>query len=464
MSKSSSTEQQERAGELIGGGRYRLGALIGRGGMGAVYEGEHLELQRPVAIKTLLPELVADERTSTRLIREARAAAAIGHPGIVDVIDLVREDEITYVVMERLDGEELRERLNRVGTMTVAEVLRLGIEVGEAVASAHSFGIVHRDLKPRYVFVTRHPRLGEAFKVLDFGIAKLAVEPADLAQSHSGQIAGTPLYMAPERLAGEQEADPRLDVYGIGALLYEALAGRPPFQAETYPELVLRIATESPPPLRGIRDDVPAGLDGIVMAALAKRPEERPQSALVLVEALRALDPSLVDSGVVPSPPPTELADTRTSVRDARDPTIGSGEGMRRAPAAWLGLVLVAAALGWLAMRSSDSAATGSDAETSPPRPQAIAQPPAGAADATPTIAAVPTRSQEQVARPVPTPAPQVAAQRRVEQPRAKAERSAPKRRSSTSAARPPRRRGDGSRTVAPPPDPQAPPPISEEF
>ena len=286
------------AGTLIGG-RYRVGRLLGRGGMGAVYEAEHVELGRQVAIKTLLPQAAEDEKVVARLIHEAKAAARIGHPGIVDVFDLVAEGGAAFVIMERLHGEELHDRIQRCGPLPVAFAVRMGLEVSGAIAAAHAHGIIHRDLKPRNVFIAEDARQGEVFKVLDFGIAKLMHDIDMRLSTRSGQVVGTPTYMAPERLAGDLNVDGRADVYAIGALMYEALTGRPPFEASSYPELVLRISSERPRSLAAARQDVPAAFVALIERSLEKSPDARPESALALQHELAALDiSSAIDSGV----------------------------------------------------------------------------------------------------------------------------------------------------------------------
>ncbi|HMI90568.1 MAG TPA: serine/threonine-protein kinase, partial [Polyangiales bacterium] len=294
---------QRAHGELAPGtliaNRYRVTGLLGRGGMGAVYDAEHIELGRQVALKTVLPQEGQSEHVSARLIREARAAARIGHPGIVDVFDLLEHDGITFVVMERLHGEELHQRIQREGRLSVGFALRMGIEVAGAIAAAHAHGIIHRDLKPRNVFIARDGRLGVVFKVLDFGIAKLTHDIDLRLATFSGHVVGTPAYMAPERLAGASHVDGRADIYAIGAMLYEALTGRPPFEAKSYPELVLRVSSEQPRPLVERRDDVPLALSRAVARALSKDPNARQNSADELADELTAIEATSVmeDSG-----------------------------------------------------------------------------------------------------------------------------------------------------------------------
>jgi serine/threonine-protein kinase len=305
---------QRTRGELAPGtliaSRYRVTGLLGRGGMGAVYEAEHVELGRQVALKTVLPQDGQSEHVSARLIREARAAARIGHPGIVDVFDLLEHDGVTFVVMERLHGEELHQRIQREGRLSVGFALRMGVEVGGAIAAAHAHGIIHRDLKPRNVFIARDARLGEVFKVLDFGIAKLTHDIDLRLATFSGHVVGTPAYMAPERLAGVSHVDGRADVYAIGAMLYEALTGRPPFEAKSYPELVLRVSSEQPRSIAERRGDVPDAFCEVIARALSKDPNARQSSAAELVSELTAIDvpADMLDSGCRPTSPHAVLS------------------------------------------------------------------------------------------------------------------------------------------------------------
>jgi len=356
-------------GELAPGtliaSRYRVTGLLGCGGMGAVYEAEHIELGRQVALKTVLPQYGQSEHVSARLIREARAAARIGHPGIVDVFDLLEHDGITVVVMERLHGEELHQRIQREGRLSVRFALRMGIEVGGAIAAAHAHGIIHRDLKPRNVFIARDARLGEVFKVLDFGIAKLTHDIDLRLATFSGHVVGTPAYMAPERLAGVSQVDGRADVYAIGAMLYEALTGRPPFEAKSYPELVLRVSSEQPRPIVERRDDVPVAFGRAIARALSKDPNARQNSADELVDELTEIEATsaLEDSGCRPTSPhavlgrsPSEHVSAGATATIVHAASAAAGESRarhwpRRLTLAALGLCALVAGGRWLAAR-----------------------------------------------------------------------------------------------------------------
>ncbi|MDD9944452.1 MAG: protein kinase [Myxococcales bacterium] len=305
------------------GDRYRVGRLIGRGGMGAVYEGVHVGLGRRVAIKTAAPERCSDDRSADRLVREARAAAAIEHPGIVQVFDLVYESGIAFVVMECLEGEELAERIERDGPVEPDFAIRLGLELCDAVGAAHAHGVLHRDLKPRNIFLLREQRSERLSKILDFGIARLMEPSATELQTRSDHVVGTPVYMAPERLAGERVLDARVDVYAIGVILYEMLAGEPPFRAANYPELVLRITTETPRPLDSHRPELPRPLCQAVAQAMEKRPEGRFASVQALGRALREVQTEGAPASFTPDAGATHVDTLPTAVRSGQraDPT-----------------------------------------------------------------------------------------------------------------------------------------------
>lgn len=286
-------------------GRYRLGRRIGAGGMGAVYEAEHLELGRAVAVKVLLPEFSANAAMAARFMREARAAAQIGHPGIVQVFDLGSDGPMPFLVMEKLEGEELGARIGRASPLPVGWVIEMITDLCDALQAAHDHGIVHRDLKPSNVFLAKQGRRDDVVKVLDFGIAKL-LRPADDVKTTTGQVFGTPTYMAPEQLRDSKEVDGRADVYAMGCVLFQALVGHPPFEASTYPELIFRICSAPRPRVDELRGDVPRSVSEVVARALALEPADRPASPNELARALGSASP------VRGSSTPLELASAKT--------------------------------------------------------------------------------------------------------------------------------------------------------
>jgi tetratricopeptide (TPR) repeat protein len=258
-------------------GPYRLVREIGSGGMGVVYEAEDTRLRRRVAVKLLPPELSRDRGAKERFLREARAASALDDPNICTVHDVGECDGQLYIVMAYYEGETLKERLAK-GPLPESEARQVAIEVARALARAHEAGIVHRDIKPANVMLTGRGKV----KVLDFGIAKMR---GDATLTRAGSSLGTPAYMSPEQARGEP-VDGRTDVWSLGALLYEMLAGRRPFPGDDERAVLAAIQSRKPEPLERIRPEVPPELSRTVAKALAKNPAERHQSAAELLSDL----------------------------------------------------------------------------------------------------------------------------------------------------------------------------------
>lgn len=275
-------------GELVGS--YRVTAKLGEGGMGVVYAAEHEVMGRAAVVKVLRRQLSGDKEIVKRFFNEARAAASIRHPGIVDVYDVgFHTDGSAFIVMDRLDGESLQQRLTRVGRLGVAEAVSLTRQVLGALGEAHQKGIVHRDLKPDNVFIVRDPEVpsGERAKILDFGIAKLQDDTAAHGvATQTGTLMGTPLYMSPEQCRGAGEVDHRTDLYAVGCMLFQLLAGRPPFLGDSPGELYAAHIRDAPPPLTDFVTDLPAGVDAVVRALLAKAPAQRFASSRAAITAL----------------------------------------------------------------------------------------------------------------------------------------------------------------------------------
>ncbi len=267
--------------------KYQIESLLGRGGMGAVYVGRNLRTRKAWAIKVLLPEMSERGVVLQRFLAEAQAAGVIGHPGIVEIIDQDCDGDLYFLVMPKLEGEELAARIAR-GPLSFAEATRIGADIADAIAAAHHAKIIHRDLKPQNVFLANRDGRRDVVQVLDFGIAKLLDdEVISHGITQTRDIYGTPHYMSPEQLRSAKEVDERTDVYAIGVILYEALAGRPPYVAETFTELVVKIMTEEPPPLATLRPDVPIGLAATIKCAMARDRNLRYPSAASLRDALR---------------------------------------------------------------------------------------------------------------------------------------------------------------------------------
>ena len=265
------------------GGRYRLDTLIGGGSFGTVFRARHLELDRDVAVKVLVTSAGTDPEALARFQREGKSACRVQHPNAVAVLDFgVNPGGVAYLVMELLQGRSLEKEIEDKGPLTPRRCAEIVVPVCAALAAAHAAGVVHRDIKPSNVFLHRAPH-GEMPKILDFGIAKLSGEAA-IGQSLTvdGSLLGTPAYMAPERFR-RGPYGPKSDVYSVGAMLYEMLAGRLPFVPSSADPLALVAmqAEEDPPPLRLRCPGVSPALEALVRTALDRNPEERPTAELL---------------------------------------------------------------------------------------------------------------------------------------------------------------------------------------
>ncbi|MEU4367114.1 serine/threonine-protein kinase [Micromonospora chersina] len=265
-------------------GRYQSEELLGSGGMGEVWRGRDLRLDRPVAIKVLTAAGVREPMAAERFDREARTAARLTHPHIVGVYDFGTEDDHSYLVMELVEGRTVGD-LVAAGPLPVVQALSIAVQTCEGIAAAHAAGVVHRDIKPGNLIVTP----AGTVKICDFGIARLPRLAGQNTLTGPATKLGTSSYMSPEQALGGP-VDPRTDLYGLGCTLYAMLTGAPPFAGDPLSVLHQHV-NEPPPPLRDRRPDVPVELDALVSELLAKDPADRPTDAGVVRERLAALLP-----------------------------------------------------------------------------------------------------------------------------------------------------------------------------
>ena len=261
-------------------GRFRIEREIGTGGMGAVYLATHLGLERPVAVKIIRREFAGDADVADRFLREARTMAKLRHPNAAMIFDAgILPDGRHFIVMEFVEGETLSQALAREGRFSFTHAVSIATQICDVLEEAHRLGIVHRDLKPSNILLGKR-----GVCVLDFGVAKVLASSAESTFTHastgSGQLIGTPRYMSPEQCLG-QRVGARSDLYSLGVLLYEMLAGRPPFVDPLQSALLVKQATAPAPPLPRLRQDIPRPLALAVHTLLAKRPDDRPRTAAV---------------------------------------------------------------------------------------------------------------------------------------------------------------------------------------
>ncbi|MFF7376569.1 serine/threonine-protein kinase [Streptomyces massasporeus] len=275
----------ELVGQQIAG--YRIEQEIGRGGMAVVYRARDLRLERTVALKLLAPELARNDTFRRRFTHESRAAAAIDHPHIVPVFEAGETDGVLYIAMRYVAGSDLRHVLDREGPMPPVTALRVAAQVASALDAAHDHGLVHRDVKPGNILVSRgtdsdHP---EHVYLTDFGLTKKSLSLTGFTTV--GQFVGTLDYVAPEQISGKP-VDARCDVYGFACVVFETLAGHPPFIRDDDMALLWAHQYDEPPPLTGERPDLDPRVDPVFAQALAKSPDDRYPSCLAFVAALRA--------------------------------------------------------------------------------------------------------------------------------------------------------------------------------
>jgi eukaryotic-like serine/threonine-protein kinase len=331
-------------GELFG--NYRAVSLLGEGGMGAVYLAEHPGIGRRVAVKVLHKNYIRDENLLTRFLNEARAANAIRHPNIIEILDSgTIADGTPFLVMELLEGESLGTRIRRVGALPLQTAVEFCYQTASALGAAHKKGIVHRDLKPDNLFVVPDPHEPERerIKVLDFGIAKLQQGSAnDSVKTRTGTLMGTPIYMSPEQCRGTRAIDHRSDIYSLGIIFFEMLCGQPPFVSEGFGDLVNMHLNVAPPAPSSQNAKVSPAIDAIVLKMLAKNPDDRYPDMGALQAALKGSGGSMfVVRGSVPSSPDiagksavqpavsTGVGTSNPKLPKLRDTTFSTGVGER---------------------------------------------------------------------------------------------------------------------------------------
>jgi serine/threonine-protein kinase len=263
-------------------GKYRIDEVLGRGAMGVVVAATHLQLGERVALKFLRYRArgPADDFQS-RFKREARVSARLKNEHITRVIDVgVWRDAVPYMVMDYLSGTDLRQLVKKHGPLSVAQAIDFTVQVCVGIAEAHAAGVVHRDLKPSNLFVTRRSDGSDLIKILDFGISKWSAEEAELEElTQTGVVLGSPKYMAPEQLFGSSEVDSRADVWSIGAILYELLIGRPPFDLPTFTKICAELSTDRPPPSPAERrPEITPELEAVVLRCFIRNPDQRIQN------------------------------------------------------------------------------------------------------------------------------------------------------------------------------------------
>jgi serine/threonine-protein kinase len=306
MATPESSDHPEVVPGQVVGGKWRIVAPIGRGGMGAVYEGQNISIGKKVALKFIDAEFARQPEIASRFQREAEAASLVESAHIVHIFDSgATDDGIPYIVMELLRGEDLRARIRRMGRLPQAEAAHVVAQTLRGLHRAHEAGIVHRDLKPDNIFLVDRDDDPLFAKIVDFGISKMTRRSGEMGSgtlTRQGVVLGTPFYMSPEQAQALPNLDLRTDIWSVGAILYECLAGKPPHGGDTYEQIIISICTTDPPDVRSFDSSIPTSLANVVHKAMQRDRSRRFQSAKEMLDALQATGAVTAISGVTPPP------------------------------------------------------------------------------------------------------------------------------------------------------------------
>jgi serine/threonine-protein kinase len=460
-------------GEVLAG-KFKVERILGAGGMGVVVSAMHLELDERVAVKFLLPQSIQGPEAAARFVREARNAVKIKGEHVARIIDVGRlENGAPYMVMEYLEGNDLSVQLAK-GPLSIEDAVDYVVQACDAMAEAHALNIVHRDLKPANLFLTKRSDGSAVIKVLDFGISKAQVpDTKDAGLTKTSAVMGSPYYMSPEQMKSSRDVDSRTDVWSLGVILFELLAGRPPFQGETLPELLSAIMLDTPPLLNTLRLDAPPELAAVLTRALQKDRTQRYRSVGELAAALAPFAPARsrytldrvikisAAHNVMPSEPPSGEVMVQQPAVGARTASAWSGTGDK--PAAKpkrIGLFVALGAVVLIAVVAGTLLGQRSAPATVEPAPVSAPAAAAGPASPPPVLAVEPARPEPVAAAPA---APSVA--RSAAPPVAAAAAPALKMPAARPAVRPVAKpvaaapAPEPSPLVKPPPQPEAPKP-----